>query len=156
MKTHIASAAAALFFASTGASLAEQFKVEQYIEFDAPSAEIWNMVGDFCDIDDWHPAIKGCVLKVIDGKLHRVLTLTDGGEIVEKRIAVEPGLSYTYMIVSSPLPVEKYVATLSVESRNPNRISWSGSFRSDDPNAEQFVIDIYESGLAAIEARIPQ
>lgn len=156
MKTFLTCAAGALLIATASASTAEQFKVQRYIEFSAPSADVWNLVGDFCDIDDWHPAVQGCVLKVIDGKLHRILTLADGGEIVEKRIAVEPGISYTYAIVSSPLPVEKYVATLSVQPGNPNQIAWSGRFKSDDPNAEQIIAGIYEAGLAAIEAKIPQ
>ncbi len=54
------------------------------------------MAGDFCDIDDWHPAIADCVLKVEDGALHRILTTVEGGEFVEKRIAFEARQSYTH------------------------------------------------------------
>ena len=34
-----------------------------------------------------------------------------------KRIAVEPGRSYTYAIVSSPLPIERYTATFSITAQ---------------------------------------
>ncbi len=110
------------------------------------------MAGDFCDIDDWHPAIADCALKAKDGALHRILTTVEGGEFVEKRIAFEAGQSYTYSIVSSPLPIENYTATFSIESLNGSLISWIGHFSSDDPSMEAAIAGIYEAGLSAIES----
>ena len=84
---------ALLFGAVATSATAENYAVERSLPIPSASEDVWNMIGDFCDIDDWHPAVTTCVLKVIDGSLHRVLTLTNGSEFVEKRIAVEPGLS---------------------------------------------------------------
>lgn len=142
---------ASLFATGT---LAADYTLERAIEVPSSPQDSWNFVGDFCDIDDWHPAISACRLKVIDGALHRVLTLADGGEFVEKRVAVEPGLSYTYRIVSSPLVLDSYTSTLSITAGDPTTITWSGRFSSDDPGMEEVVAGIYETGLAAIGAHL--
>ncbi|HEY9038859.1 MAG TPA: SRPBCC family protein [Roseovarius sp.] len=135
---------------ATGAWSAD-YKVQRTLQLSSSATDVWNMAGDFCDIDDWHPAIADCALKAKDGALYRILTTVDGAEFVEKRIAVEAGQSYTYTIESSPLSIEKYTATFSIESLNGSLISWSGSFSSDDPSMEAAIAGIYESGLSAIE-----
>ena len=128
------------------------YAVSRSVQLSAPSTEVWHVVGDFCDVDDWHPAFSACATKVIDGALHRVLTTTTGDAFIEQRIATEAGLSYTYKIISSPLPVQKYTATLSVEPRDGTLVTWSGRFSSDDPATEGMVAGTFEAGLAAIEA----
>ncbi|SMC12176.1 Polyketide cyclase / dehydrase and lipid transport [Roseovarius aestuarii] len=140
-------------FHSTGAWSAD-YKVQRTLQLTAPSTEVWNLIGDFCDIDDWHPSLTACSLSVRDGGLHRTLTTADGDEFVEKRIANEPGLAYTYSIVSSPLPIENYTATFSIEPLNGSLISWSGRFSSEDPAMETTISEIYDAGLSAIEAAL--
>lgn len=127
------------------------YQVQRSIQLPASSTEVWHLVGDFCDIDDWHPDISACDLKVIEGRLHRVLKTTDGGEIVEQRIAAEAGLSYTYKIAASPLPIDRYTATFSIEPGEGSRVSWSARFSSDDPATEAAIIDMFATGLSAIE-----
>ncbi len=131
---------------------AENYQVERTLQLSLPGTETWHLIGDFCDIDDWHPGVSACALKVIEGRLHRVLTTTDGAEIVERRIAVEQGLSYTYKITQSPFPIEKYTATLSIEPQDGTRISWNARFSSDDPSMEATIVEWIEAGLAAIES----
>ncbi len=135
------------------ASAAENYKVERKLTVSSADAA-WHVAGDFCDIDDWLPAIETCRLRVIDGGLHRVLTLADGAEFVEKRIAEEPGISYTYTIESSPLPLEKYVATMAITRGAEPTLTWSGSFSSDDPSMEDVIGGIYDAGLASIGAML--
>lgn len=150
-------ASCVVFLGTTNSAVsAESYAVERTLPIPSDTEEVWNMVGDFCDVDDWHPAVATCVLKVIDGSLHRVLTLNDGAEFIEKRIAVEPGLSYTYTIVSSPLAVERYTATFSISHGHASAITWSGRFKSDDPEMEAIFAGIYEAGLEAIEARLSE
>lgn len=127
------------------------YETMRTLQLPLSTTEAWHVVGDFCDIDDWHPDIRACSLKVIEGRLHRVLTTTDGAESVERRIAVEPGLSYTYKLVSSSLPIENYTATFSIEPNDGSRISWSARFSSDDPAMEAAVAEMFETGLSAIK-----
>jgi len=140
-------------FLATGAG-ATDYQVQRTLQLHIPSTKVWHLIGDFCDIDDWHPNIGGCALKAVGGKLDRVLTTTQGAEIVEQRIATEPGLSYTYRISSSPLPIERFTATFSIEPLDGARVTWSARFSSDDPTMEATVVEFFETGLAAIERNI--
>lgn len=114
------------------------------------------MAGDFCDIDDWHPDIVGCALRVDAGRLTRVLTTRDGAELIERRIASEPGLSYTYRLVASPLPIQSYTATFSVEPLDGALVSWSARITSDDPGMEAVVAQMMDAGMAAIAAKLAE
>ncbi len=156
MKTVLKVTLAALAGISPLGAWAEQYAIERSLQITSSPDTAWNLIGDFCDIDDWHPAVSTCELKVIDGALHRILVMTDGAKLVEKRIASEPGHSYTYRIVSSPLPVEKYTATLSITRGDSSTITWSGRFSSDDPQSESLIAEVYETGLSAIQDQLPQ
>ena len=135
-------------------AMAADYKVSRSLQLSAPGTQVWHLIGDFCDIDDWHPAIRDCALKVIDGRLHRVLTTTDGAAITQRRIATEPGLSYTYKLTASPLNIDRYTATFSIEPNDGTRVTWSARFTSDDPAAETAIADLFDTGLAAIEKRL--
>ncbi len=136
------------------AAASADYKVKRTLKLSAQATDVWHLIGDFCDIDDWHPDVRACSLKVRDGALIRVLTNVNGEERTQKRIAHEAGLSYTYKTVSSPLPVENFISTLSVESLENSLIAWSVNFSSDDPAMEQVVVDEIEAGLATIEKLI--
>lgn len=137
-------------FYATSAFSAD-YNIKRSLELDYPAVEIWHLIGDFCDIDDWHPNVNMCALKVVDGALVRLITTRDGQEIAHKRIASEPGLSYTYKTISSSLPVENFTATLSSEPFEKPLIMWSVSFSSDDPATEEIIVKEMEAGLSAIE-----
>ncbi len=140
-----------IFALCASAAWSADYHVKRSLELSAPAVEVWRLIGDFCDIDDWHPNVSACSLKAADGSLVRVLTTVSGDEIVQKRIAEEPGLSYSYKTVSASLPIEKFTATLSIEPYGTPLIMWSASFSSDDPATEQIIVEEIETGIAAIE-----
>ena len=153
MRYLIAFFIAAVLAPPTFASETKSYSVSRSVKIDASAQAVWNVIGDFCDIDDWHPAFVGCALKTRDGGgVHRILTLDGGGEFVEKLIATEAGLSYTYSIVESPVPLERYTGTLSIAPGNPVEVTWASRFKSADPETEAIVAGFYEAGLAALEA----
>lgn len=145
------SVVAASLLCATAAWSAD-FQVKRSIELPSSTSQVWPLIGDFCDIDDWHPKVSSCALKVIDGSLVRVLTTDTGDQMTQKRIAREEGLSYTYKTVSSSLPIEKFTATLSVQPGDNLLIEWIANFSSDDPEMEDVVVDDIEAGLSAIES----
>jgi len=63
-------------------------------------------------------------------------------------------LSYTYRISASPLPIERFTATFSIEPLDGARVTWSARFSSDDPSMEATIVEFFETGLAAIESNI--
>ena len=144
--------AAALLCAT--AAWSADFQVKRSLEFPSSTPEVWNLVGDFCDIDDWHPNVSACSLRVIDGSLVRVLKMDAGNQVTQKRIAQEEGLSYTYVTVNPSLPIERYTATLSVQPGEKLLIVWSANFSSDDPAMESVVVGEIERGLSAIESMV--
>lgn len=122
----------------------------------APAAA-WAAIGDFCGIGTWHPAVAACKLSGTSDAPVRTLTLKDGGEIVEKQVARDDAaMSYTYAIMTSPLPVADYVSTLSVSpDGSGSKITWSGSFNASgasDAEAEAVVAGIYTAGIEGIAA----
>ena len=128
------------------------FQVKRSLELPSSTPRVWHLIGDFCDIDDWHPHVSSCALKVMDGSQARVLTMKSGDQVVPKRIAREEALSYTYKMVSSSMPIEKYTATLSVQPGDNLLIEWIANFSSDDPAMENAIVADMEAGLSAIES----
>jgi len=118
------------------------------------------MIGSFCAIGDWHPAIAKCTE---DGKAPstRTLVTKDGKatfvELETARSDVEHRYSYTF--TSAPVPVTNYSSTLSVNPKGPgvSTVTWAGAYTSNPGNekdAADALSGIYESGLAAIKARL--
>jgi Polyketide cyclase / dehydrase and lipid transport len=120
-----------------------------------PVDAVWKKVGDFCGIANWHPAVAKCVLSA--GGKERTLTLKGGGTIVERLVRwSDTSHSYTYKIVSGPLPVADYESTLSVhtaKSGNGSVISWSGHYAAkgaSDADAKKAIDGVYDAGLTAL------
>jgi hypothetical protein len=120
----------------------------------APDA-LWKKVGDFCGIAAWHPAISGC--KLTDNGKRRILTLKDGGGvIVEKLIKRDDAHhSYSYKIISSPLPVADYHSTISVTSGKDggSDFKWSGKYLAKgtaSADAKKTIDGIYQAGADVI------
>jgi polyketide cyclase/dehydrase/lipid transport protein len=123
----------------------------------APSSlspdELWKKVGDFCGIGSWHPAAEKCELSA-DGK-QRTISLKGGGTIVEKLVKWDDAhRSYTYAIVSSPLPVTHYRSTLRVRpDAKGSVLSWTGSYKPkgvSSAEAKKVIDGIYEAGEKAL------
>ncbi|CAM5767325.1 IS1595 family transposase ISMpo2 [Labrys miyagiensis] len=152
-------AASPLRTLAAGQALAE--KNSNRVEGKGTPAQAWALIGDFCGIKAWHPAIASCELSEKDGSKLRTLTTKDGGKFVEKLVKWDDqNTSYTYQILESPLPVENYVSTIKVEEDDePGKvaITWSSTF---DPKgvkpeaARKAVADVYLAGLLALKAKL--
>ena len=109
------------------------------------------LVGQFNALPDWHPAITASKLE--DGGKIRRLSLFGGGEIVERLEQIEPGdRLYRYSIVSGPLPVANYTATLRVKDGPDGKavLEWSSEFDpsgASESDATAAVQDIYKMGF---------
>lgn len=144
---------AALLTASAISAFADDHTISSSATIAAEASVVWNSIGDFCDIDDWHPGIVSCVLDARDGAVHRQLALGDGARVVEQLVSAQVGVSYTYKIIEAPLPITDYVSTLSITPGNPATVTWRGTFASDVPDMQGAIQDLYDGGLGAIAAR---
>jgi len=123
----------------------------------------WSMIGDYCAIEKWHPAIAKC--EIVSGGNNRagsirVLTLGNGGKIREELVKHDAkARTYTYKILESPLPVASYTSTIKVlaGSAGGSVVEWSGSFKaaptSDDATARKTMEGVYEAGLANLQTK---
>lgn len=160
---------AALLSAPAFAHGPSRQKVVEKIEIDAPAAKVWEIVGNFQDLN-WHPAVaktEGTGGNAADAK--RKLTLKDGGVIDESLTKYDAeGKSMSYKIDAvdvKVLPVNNYAATISVkEEGGKSVLEWKGAFyrgfMNNDPPPElsdeaalKAVTDIYKAGLAAVKAK---
>ena len=114
---------------------------------------LWAKIGDFCGISKWHPAVEKCELSA-DGKT-RTLSLKGGGTIVETLVKMDAaGRSYTYSILSGPLPVANYTSTISVAADGAgSMVTWVGKYDAkgaSDADSKQAIDGVYDSGLKAL------
>ena len=134
-------------------------EVSRSATVEASPAEVWEVIGPFCSIQEWHPAIETCTEEEVGGKPHRRLATADGAAFLEERLSDEndAGMSYSYAIIESPLPVSGYESTLSVgESDGKATVTWESSFEADgvpEQEAEGIVGGIYDAGLKAVQDR---
>ena len=143
-----------------GATQASAATLSRSVDVKGSPSAIWAMIGPFCAIKSWHPAIGSCT---VDGKAPptRTLVTRDGKatfvELQTDRSDAEHRYSYTF--VSSPAPVTRYTATITVVPKGAGRstVIWRGSYVPNPGHAKDAsdtLSGIYEAGLAAIKARL--
>ncbi len=135
---------------------AEALEVKKRREAPGTPAEVWALVGGYCDIEKWHPAVAKCEEVTKDGKVIRTLTLQDGAKIEEEQTKKE-ATSYSYTILSGPLPVKDYHATLTVgpdDEEDRIEIVWNATFDANgasDEDAAKLIGEIFEAGVSGIK-----
>jgi len=127
-------------------------KVSMQTELDVPAQQVWDLIGGFNALPDWHPAIEYSELE--NGGKVRKLSLAGGGTIVEKLEQIDDNEHvYTYSIIDSPLPVSDYTATIRVRQDadgNSTVVEWSSSFEASgapENEAVKVIEDIYQAGF---------
>lgn len=137
----------------------EGIEVVREVDLAAPPKDVWAAIGDFGRIEAWLPIVKSCEEVHEDGKIRRHLRTTDDAAILEELVVHhEAGMSYSYTILESPLPVENYQSTLAVTPLGEgSRVSWRARFdpAQDVPEHEaaRVIEGIYETGLDALTER---
>jgi Polyketide cyclase / dehydrase and lipid transport len=120
-------------------------------------AEVWAMIGSFCAIENWLPPVGTCTE---DGKTPptRTLVTRDGSAtFVERETARSDSENfYSYVFVSSPLPVTRYSATIRVAAngQNGSTVTWNGTYTPDAGKGDEAAAaldGIYKSGLESIQ-----
>jgi uncharacterized protein YndB with AHSA1/START domain len=127
-------------------------KVSSATELPVPAATVWAVIGNFNALPDWHPAVAKSELKKEGGGTLRKLSLVGGGTIEEKLEQIDDKERlYTYTIVSGPLPVNNYTATLRVSDGGKGcKVEWSSEFEAKgapEGDAVAAISGIYEAGF---------
>jgi hypothetical protein len=139
-----------------GSGSAYAITAKKRIEAPGLPPEVWAVVGEFCAIENWHPAVAKCEETKEGDVTFRTLTLKDGGKIKEKLTGTE-ATAYTYENVESPLPVKNYKSKLGLEvDDEPDRtiIYWQSDFDANgksDEEAKKIMTGILGDGVKGIK-----
>ena len=150
-----------LFTAAGAARATGSLSVTETQYLNASPAKVWSVVGDFATLNTWHPEV---VSEKVNGAgdapgAVRVLKLGNGGTITERLVSRDSaGMKYSYVMLSSPLPVSHYESTIKVVARGHGgcMFIWSSSF---DPRgvtktqAMKAISDVYAAGTEALAKR---
>lgn len=151
-------AGTSLLMIATCSFAAGALTVEREATVDGSPDTVWKLVGNFNALDVWHPAIVSSTMKGAGTKAGalRFLTLGDGAKIEEKLTAYS-GVkhSYSYSIVTGPLPVKNYLSTLTLSPAGEGKtlVKWSSTFDANgvsDDEAKKVIGGIYDGGLSRV------
>lgn len=138
--------------------------VSEVIQIKAEPAKVWNFVKRFDGLKDWHPAFAvSDIVSGRDGQIGavRALTIKDGPTFTEELLALNEGaMAFTYSVIESPLPIDRYLSSMSVKSDGSGGsiVTWVGQFsrknpRNNPPEAESdaaavgLITGAYQAGL---------
>jgi mxaD protein len=113
--------------------------VSEVIAIKAAPEKVWNFVKPFDSLPQWHPAF--ATAEIVSGTNSKVgsvraLTIKDGPTFTEELLAVnEQAMAFTYSILEGPLPVDRYVSTMSVkpDGQGGSIVTWVGVFSRKNP-----------------------
>ena len=117
-----------------------------------PAQMVWATIGGFNALPDWHPAVEKSEVEEDGGNTLRRLHLAGGGQIVERLEKVDDKERvYSYSILSGPLPVADYTATIRVKDTGAGcSVVWSSEFEASgapESDAVAAIRGIYETGF---------
>lgn len=130
------------------------------IDVNGTPARVWMMIGPYCAIKDWHPAVGTCTEDGAAPPTRTLVTKDGKATFVEPQIArSDADHSYSYTFKSSPLPITNYAATIKVTAKasGQSTITWSGTYTpapGKEQDVEAALSGIYEAGLAAIKDKL--
>ncbi|MDH3233437.1 MAG: SRPBCC family protein [Alphaproteobacteria bacterium] len=115
---------------------------------------VWNTIGSFSSISGWHPGVEKSVETKEAGKTERTLSLAGGVGTVVERLEThdDAARSYSYSIVSGPVPVADYMAEIKVIPDGPMActVEWTSDFEAKgipEPDAVAAIRQLYEAGF---------
>ena len=125
-------------------------KVSMSTRLGVPAGTVWDTIGGFNTLADWHPAIEKSELE--GGGTVRKLSLAGGGTVVETLEEHDDGSrTYSYRIDDSPLPVADYRARIKVNDEGEGcSVDWTSEFEpagAPEAEAQKVIQDVFEAGL---------
>ena len=132
------------------------------IQEDYPSAadDVWRFLGDFAGIASWMPGIESCDVTGEGVGAVRKIGMPGGAQIEETLEAFDAdGRSLSYSIGSGPLPVQNYLATISVKPDGDGcSVDWTASFELPEGIPEEPIIQAlegaYGGALGALKKKL--
>jgi len=129
-------------------------KVNSSTVLPVPAQSVWAVIGGFNALPNWHPAVEKSETTDESGAKVRTLSLAGGGAIVEKLVSSDDKeRTYSYAILSGPLPVANYEASIRVRENEGGigcTVEWVSEFDpsgAPESDAVAAIRGIYEAGF---------
>jgi hypothetical protein len=141
-------------FATAGTAMAAPITLKAFCGLSAPPKVVWTLIGDFAKPQMWLPGIARVKMQ------GRVRTCETSLGRFRERLIAEGRRRCCYAIDEGPIPVENYVAILSVlpsASFFACQVKWESTFDAksgtDGCALTQKFARIYDDGLRSLQAR---
>ena len=115
-------------------------KVVKQVQINAPAAEVWALIQDFCSISVWNPEVLQCSAPPGNAPgTVRTITLSNGQSLGEKLARHQPeNMSMQYLLVEAnpaALPINTLGTTLSVREAGAGSsvVEWKCAFYRSFP-----------------------
>lgn len=128
-------------------------EVREEGELGASADEVWKVVGDFVGLIEG----MGLPVKAEGEGIGMTRTISMGPEPIVERLEErdEAAKKIVYAILSGPLPVSSYVATMQLSDAGDGRskLVWSSTFEpvGDEAAAKQVVSGIFTGGIKGLQ-----
>ena len=102
-------------------------ELSEYVDIEAPAAQVWQLVGDFADPRAWTPGLDAVSCTGTAPGARRVLRF-GSSEIHEELVEHDADSRVlTYRWITGGLPLAEYASTVRVEALTPrlSRVVWS-------------------------------
>ena len=154
-------ALACLIASGLAVSPALAIDLSESVDIAKPAADVWGALENWCSISAWHPVIAECEAYEEDGKTMRRLTTGDGGVLIEELTGRDDNaMSFSYVIIESPLPIADYASTMEVrENGDGATVNWSSTYSAhgvSDDEAFELMTGVYRAGLDQLKAQLGQ
>ena len=133
----------------------KQVSLTQHVAM--PPDDLWNHIGRFGAIRDWHPMLE-CVATVGEFPGSRRVAYTMNGDVqVERLQQIDPQQrSYRYSVEQTSMPVDHYVGELQVSpaGNGTSVINWSAEFNVEfgDTETAENIRQFLAAGLRNIRS----
>ena len=137
-------------------------QITRSVDVQASPSAVWSTIGPFCAVKDWLPPVGSCAEDGAERPTRTLITKDGTAKFVELQTArSESEHFYTYIFLSSPLPVTHYTATLRVAPRpsGGSTVIWQGTYtpmQGKEKDANDALTGIYRAGLDEIQARFAE
>jgi hypothetical protein len=127
------------------------------VNIPAAADRVWQTLRDFGGMNKWAPGIAGLTLKGSGVGAVRIITFQDGSQVKERLESLnEAGRTLSYTILESTLPVEGYVASLTVRDLGPggSEVEWYSTFGAKgatEEEASRLLTVLYRRALASLQ-----
>lgn len=118
-------------------------KIDLSVGLNRSADAVWEVVGNFNGLPDWHPWVHSSVLESAAGGVGRRVTIMGGSaghrELTERLLSFDSAArEYAYTIIAGPTPFTNYVGSFRVVQTGAARctVEYRGRYQAAAGNSE--------------------